>query len=394
MKKRALCIGIALNCRDRGYGEALQDQYTDPRTQADVVGALASFGADLVEIEADRDFPARATELAGALDLVLNLAEGLPCCHSRHVTVPAVLDHLGVPWTGAPVEGHLLAANKAMTRRLLGESVHQPRWWRLGARPSILPPDLEYPVMVKPMREGYSVGIDQRSVAGSELELRDALRRLGERAREPFLVESFLDGVEYSAGLVGEVVMPAVSWDLQRLPGAPRVRGEDLKREDLTIPHADFVRDPETRISLATQAVTSHLALGLRDYSRSDLRARAGSPLPFFLETNSMPGLQDHQSVLPWAAGRAGVAYRDVIGSIIALAGRRLSPEQRNRVQIDGFESAYERLKGLAAQALTVRVGDRDYYLLDPPAESARPEVAEAIGAAAAAMSAGGSPRG
>ena len=195
------------------------------------------------------------------------------------------------------------------------------------------------------------------------------------------LVEGFLDGVEYSIGLVGDVVMPAVAWDLDRLPGQPKVRGEDLKRADLTIPHARLVRDPVVARALATQAVVAHRELGLRDYSRSDFRALAASPAPYFLETNSMPGLQDFQSVLTWAAGQAGIAYRDVIGSIVALALRRLKEAHRRRLDIAPFEEAYRRLREGANPSETIRVGGGEYHLLQPLAaeeETSQPWAATA----------------
>ena len=365
--RRAVRLGIALNTRGKGYAPELEDQYTSPETHRDITRALTALGAEIIELEADSALFETLKRLGGSLDLVFNLAEGLPHCRSRQVTVPMALDHLGLEWTGALVEGHLVAANKALTRRVLGDRVAQPRWWLLdrGEQP---PDNISFPVLVKPVQEGYSVGIDQASVATSTHELEGALERLRRRVSGAVLVESFLGGIEYSIGLVGEVVMPAVSWDLDQLPGQPKVRGEDLKRADMTIPHARLVQDPDVARSLATQCVTAHTELGLRDYSRSDFRAMAGSPAPYFLETNSMPGLQDFQSVLPWTAAQAGIAYEDVIGSVAALALRRLGEEHRREIEITPFEDAYHRLRRHAESAETVRVGGREYRFLRPAA--------------------------
>ncbi len=363
---RPIRIALTLNNRDNDYAPDLADQYTSPETRGDVLGALQGLGAEIFELEADGRLFERLGALADSVDLAFNLAEGLPHCHSRHVTVPMALDHLGVEWTGSRVEGHLVAANKALSRRILGDQVAQPRWWTLDGTDAQLPEDIIFPVLVKPIREGYSVGIDQRSVATSKHELEQVLLRLRARVSGPVLIESFLDGVEYSIGLVGDVVMPAVSWDLSRLPGAPKVRGEDLKSADLTIPHARLVEDPEIARSLATQAVAAHLGLGLLDYSRSDFRAPAGSATPHFLETNSMPGLQDYQSVLTWAAGQAGIAYQDVIGSVVALALRRLPPERRDGLRTAPFEAAFERLRESASAAETIHVQGRAFRMLQP----------------------------
>lgn len=379
-RPRAVRIGLALNSRDRDYAPELANQYTSRTTRDDVAGALAGLGAEVVEVEADAGLFARLAELAGTLDLVFNLAEGLPHCRSRQVTVPMALDHLGLEWTGSLVEGHLVAANKALARRVLGDRVAQPRWWQVATPQAPLPGEVGFPVLVKPLQEGFSAGINEASVATSRAQLRGALRRLGERMRGPFLVEGFLDGMEYSIGLVGDVVLPGVCWDLRRMPGQPRVRGEELKRADLTIPHARLVEDPEVAESLARQAVTAHLELGLRDYSRSDFRALGPSPAPFFLETNSMPGLQNQQSVLTWAAAQAGVAYQDVIGSIAGLALRRLPPAHWQGLDLEPFEAAYRRLWEHAGTARVIRVGGREFRRLaatgEPVAEAALRELA------------------
>lgn len=369
MPNDTIRIGVALNLRDKGYAPDLFEQYTSRQTRDDVVGALATLGAEVVEIEADHDLLGRLERLGSSLHLVLNLAEGLPQCRSRNVTVPAALDHLGVEWTGSSVEGHLVAANKALARALLGERVAQPPWQTL--EPSVDPGPLRipYPVIVKPPGEGFSVGIDETSVVASDEELAGAVERLRARVRGPVLVESFLDGVEYSVGVVGNVVLPAVRWDLSRMPGSPRVRGEQLKKADLTIPHAQLVGEPEVARALATQAIAAHRGLGLRDYSRSDFRARSDSPDPFFLETNSMPGLQDLQSVLPWSAATAGVAYEEVIGSVVALALRRISPQRVRTLDVRAFEDAYRRLWERTDPSRVVHVDGHEYRMLGAAAE-------------------------
>jgi hypothetical protein len=163
-----------------------------------------------------------------------------------------------------------------------------------------------------------------------------------------------------------DVVLPPVAWDLSRMPGQPKVRGEDLKSADLTIPHAQWVEDDAIAVSLATQAVAAHHGLGLEGYSRSDFRAPRGAEGPCFLEVNSMPGLQDEQSVLPWAARQAGIAYRDVLGSLVALSLHRLPPARLAVTAVGGFEDAYRRLRTRAASSKVLRLGDRDYRLLEP----------------------------
>lgn len=368
-KPRAVHVGIVLNRVGQGDALGLHTQYTTSQKVSDgIIQALRQHGAEVSEIEAGSNLYARLHGIAKKVDVIFNLAEDL-----YQMAVPITLaqlhKELEQPYpvcTGAGAEGHMLALNKALARQVLGEHISQPAWWCLAEDETPQPDEISFPVLVKPTSEGHSVGVDEANVVSSNSELERALAQLRKRLGGPMLVESFLDGNEYSVGLIGNVVMPAVAWDLNQLPGQPLVRSENLKQADLTIPHAQIVRDPELAKSLAHQAATAHIRLGLQDYSRSDFRAKQGCAEPYYLETNSMPGLQNLQSVLPWAMARAGVAYEDIIGSIVAQALQRLPAAHRQQLHTEHFEAAYRRLLAQAQNGQKICVRGREFYLLEP----------------------------
>ena len=366
-KQRAVRIGIALNSSSEGDNAIIDEQYTTSnRVFNEISQSLTQHGAKVIKIEGDGQFYQRLSELADEVDLIFNLAEDV-----YQVAVPMAIAQSHIerkkPYpvcTGSQVEGHVLALNKSLTRQVLGSKIPQPKWRRLNPNEYPAPGSIDFPVLVKPTGEGHSLGIADANVVSSMAELGRSLEELWGRFGKAMLVESYLDGIEYSMGVIGNVVSPAVAWDLSELPGKPLVRGEDLKQQDLTIPHATLVSDPSLAAAIATYVVTVHRELGLNDYSRSDFRAKGNEPVPYYIETNSMPGLVKNDSVLPWSVSKTGVEYADLIGSIAAQALKRLPKDHYEQLDTKGFEDAYLRLCNLTSH--TISVQGREYYLLVP----------------------------
>ncbi|MCB0551771.1 MAG: hypothetical protein KDD19_29670 [Phaeodactylibacter sp.] len=368
----AVRIGIAVNSSGAPGASSIEEQYTTSNEVFnEIADVLRQHDAEVFKIEANGALVEQLSTLAPSVDLIFNMAEDL-----YQVALPMAVQQvqlelapMPLACTGATVEGHILALNKALARQVLGNRVAQPDWWYLDDAEMMQTEDISFPVIIKPATEGHSLGVHQDNVVYSMAELEQAYRRLRKRFKGKLLIESFLDGVEYSIGLVGNVILPAVAWDLSQMPGQPLVRGEELKQQDLTIPHATLITEHALLESLATQAATAHIELGLQDYSRSDFRSRKGSFVPCYLETNSMPGLENLQSVLPWAAANAGVTYPELIGSIVAQALKRLPDEYREQLHTQKFEASYRQLELRASEGKRITVSGREFRLLEPTQE-------------------------
>ena len=368
-KAKKIHIGIAFNSANQSEGASVKDQYvTSQEMFAEISETLSNLGAKVSRFEASNDFLGQLQQTWGDIDLIFNLANDI-----YQVAVPMAVEQIckekgarNLVCTGSKVEGHVLALNKVLARRVLSNRVVQPKWCALDEITSPQADLIDFPALVKPINEGQSIGIRQSNVVSSMNELNDVLTSLRSELGGTMLIESFLDGVEYSIGLVGNVVMPAISWDLDRLPGKPLVRGEDLKQGNLTIPHASLVEDLTIMDALAKQVITAQLELGLQDYSRSDFRAKRSDQTPHYLETNSGPGLQNIHSVLPWTAAGAGVSYENLIGAIIAQALKRLPIERQKELDTRGFEKAYENLIALGKTGRSIQLAGREFYILKP----------------------------
>ncbi len=361
-------VGVAVNSPDNDLSSVIEQQYIKSDEFFNrITKILKNHDVEIVKIEANGNLFGKISAMVEEIDLVFNLGEVI-----YQIAVPLAVEqvkfehsttHLGC--TAAGAEGHMLALNKAFARQMLLNKVNQPKWWYIEgeAVPKLEPTD--FPVIVKPINAAHSIGIRQKNVVYSNEELEQVIIELRTQFRNELLIESFLDGIEYSMGLVGNIVMPAVSWDLNKIVGQPLVRGEYLKLNDLTLPHAGLVTDETTHESLATQAVTAFLELGLRDYCRSDFRARKNdASAPFYLETNSTPGLQSIDSVLPWSASKAGVTYDELIAAIVWSALQRLPKDYLEQLNTAKLEENYRNLQNKGSKR--IEVNGQEFVLLMP----------------------------
>jgi len=181
-----------------------------------------------------------------------------------------------------------------------------------GTRPS-----LPRPFVVKAPREGSSVGV---YIVHDAEELEDALASANELSSE-LLVEQFVQGRELTIGIVGDQVLPIIEI-------RPKKAGEFYdfaNKYNFLNPHAAGADHfcpaplpPETTARVQAAALAAHRALNLEVYSRVDVLLDAQEQ-PFVLEINTIPGMTP-VSLLPEAAGAAGIAYPELCRRIIELS--------------------------------------------------------------------------
>jgi|GEM_PF-3508544 len=366
MTTRNIRIGVAVNSPNNDVSSTIEKQYIkSDEFFGRITKLLKNYDVEVVKIEANGNLFSKIADLIGDIDAVFNLGEVL-----YQIAVPLVIDQVkfehnaDLACTSAGAEGHLLALNKVRARQILLNKINQPKWWYAegDAVPQLAPED--FPVIVKPINAAHSIGIYQKNVVYNNADLAQIIAELRTKFSDRLLIEGFLDGVEYSMGLVGNVIMPGVSWDLSKIPGNPLIRGEYLKKNDLTLPHATIVRDATIHESLATQVATAFIELGLRDYCRSDFRGRKHDPTPYYLETNSAPGLQSIDSVLPWAALRAGVSYDQLIAGIIWSSLKRLPQEYLKKLNTHKLKTSYQNLQNQGGKRIQVK--GQEFILMMP----------------------------
>lgn len=282
-------------------------------------------------------------------DICFNICEG-HFGDGREAHVPALLEMLRIPYTGSQVLALALALDKPMTKRVLTyHGLPTPPFQVFERLTEPLDPQLQFPLFVKPSREGTGMGVSAESIARDEVQLRTQLRRSFERYDQPALVERYIEGREVTVGTVGNLRSP-VAWRLPDDEEAPRIlkglhffpalevdmtaypveeAGVYTSRIKVEMAHefhylcpaplTDDQVDELTWLAAAVFRVT-----GCLDVARVDFRLDANDgDRPYILEVNPLPGLNPGYSDLCIEAAADGWSYDDLINEILNLAAER-----------------------------------------------------------------------
>jgi D-alanine-D-alanine ligase len=314
-------------------GEASRADERDVLLQAATVeAALAAQGHAPLRVAAGLDLEALAASLRRLRpDLVFNLVESLAGAGRLIHLVPALLDRLGLAYTGAPTEALFLATHKVLAKRWLRQAgLPPPPWQEPQGPPAAAAPRW----IVKPVWEDASVGIDDRSVVAARAADLPALldaeaRRLG---CEVF-AEAYVEGREFNLSLLakaGDVeVLPAAEIDFRDFPpGKPRIVGYAAKWQEGSFEHEHTPRrfdlppaDAGLVARLEELAAACWRLFGLAGYARVDFRVDAEGA-PWILEVNPNPCLSPDAGLLA-AAARANCRPGRVVERIVAAALER-----------------------------------------------------------------------
>jgi D-alanine-D-alanine ligase len=313
-------------------GDDSEAEYDSPKTLQAIREAIASYGHEVIDLEANAELPAKLQSTP--VDLVFNIAEGIKG-RNREAQVPAILELLDIPYTGSDPAALSIALDKALAKRVVSQQgIATPEFVLMMTGKERLPKDLRFPAIVKPVAEGSSKGILTKSVVANEAELREAAKELAGRYHQPALVESYIEGREFTVGMLGErrpKVLPIMEIVF--------TAGEALPVYDFSakLDWTHRVRydvpaklEPAQQKEIERVARACFFALGCRDVSRVDFRMDASGRV-YFLECNPLPGLTPGWSDLVMIAKAAGIDYRTLIGEILSGGIRRYQERERAR---------------------------------------------------------------
>ena len=325
-----LRVGLAHNLRRVDpRADDTDAEFDSPATVEAIGAAIEALGHEVIAIEATPELPRLIGELD--LDLVFNIAEGLRG-RSREAQVPALLELLGIAFTGSDAAALAVTLDKGLAKRIVhAAGVATPRWAVVPpGRPA--PTTLTFPVIVKPNAEGSSKGIERTAVARDQATLDAAVTALHGRFDAAAIVEEFLVGREFTVGILGdltpttlpimEIGFEAAAGDLPIYTYAHKIETEAGVRFEVPAQVDDALAERIRRLAL-----DSFDALGCRDVARVDVRLDAAGE-PNFIECNPLPGLSPGFSDLCVAAAAAGIDHGALIARIMAPAVRRLAVDR------------------------------------------------------------------
>lgn len=262
---------------------------------------------DLVRIAQDAD----------SIDVAFILLHG---AYGEDGTMQGFLELLGIPYQGAGVLGSGLAMDKNMAKIVYREQgLPVARWYMAVEADKVdaahILEKLSLPLVVKPIREGSSLGM---SVAADLESLQKGICLAYEHDSQ-VMVEEFIKGKEITVGVLGNE-------ELLALPLIEIIPGDEFEFFDFKAKYEKGASkeicpaDVDVVITRTAQkhAVDCHRALQLRGYSRTDMILAEDGQL-YILETNTIPGMTP-TSLLPQAAGVAGLDFTALIDRLLTLA--------------------------------------------------------------------------
>src|SRR5262249_40359407 len=208
-------------------------------------------------------------------------AEGQGISRSREARVPAVLEMLGIPFTGSDPLTLAATLDKECAKRLVqAAGVATPRGVVVEDDSKEIAGALTFPVIVKPAWEGSSKGIRSNCFVSDPDELAEAVESLQADHRQPILVEEFIQGDELTVGILGNDP-PEILGTRRvppRQPAARFIYSLDVKRDYLRqVRYECPARLPANVLDeIGRAALTAYRALGCRDVARIDFRLRDG----------------------------------------------------------------------------------------------------------------------
>ena len=169
-----------------------------------IVDILRGLGHEATIMNAGLELWNELRQRRNQIDLVFNLAEGFGGANSNEMFVPAMLEALGIPFTGPSFRTYVFAYDKWKSATILGTfGIRHPaaRLFHMGD--TISPAGITFPAIVKPVHEDASIGITYDSVVMNAADLVDRIERVHELYGQSALVEEFIAGREISVGCIG-----------------------------------------------------------------------------------------------------------------------------------------------------------------------------------------------
>ncbi len=272
------------------------------------------------------------------IDYVFNLCdEGYNNDARKELHIPALLEILGIPYSGSGPQSLAYCYDKSLIRGVAKEiGVPIARAFFVRSEDNVFDLQIDFPVIAKPNFADSSFGITQRSVANSIEELNDAILKIRHDFgyESSILVEEFLTGKEISVGIIGNppesyITLPIIEEDYSQLPpDLPKICGYEAKWVPES-PYFNLLRSIPAELpedvekSIIENCVKLFTRLECRDYCRFDFRLDS-SGIPRLLEVNPNPGWcwDGHLAKM---AGISNISYAKLLEMILQAAEQRIS---------------------------------------------------------------------
>ena len=290
------------------YGGRSAEREVSLMSGAGVLAALRAKGVDAHGFDpAEQDLAQLAAQQFDRVFIALHGRFG------EDGTVQGALEYLGLPYTGSGVMASAIAMDKWRTKLLWqAAGIPTPPYERLTAAsdfPAVVQ-RLGLPIMVKPAREGSSIGMSKVD----SIEKLQPAYELASKHDEFVIGERFVQGMELTAAVLNDRPLPLIRLE------TPRVfydyEAKYFANDTRYICPCGLPAEQEQRIQQA--ALEGFRLLGCAGWGRVDVMVDGGGN-PHLLEVNTVPGMTDH-SLVPMAARAIGISFDELVLQILDSA--------------------------------------------------------------------------
>ena len=282
------------------------------RSGTEVLKALRAAGVDAHEVDATRAIA--ATLKQGGFDRAFLILHGRG---GEDGHVQGALELAGIPYTGSDVLGSALAMDKIRSKQVCrAAGIRTADWFAVSSveQATAAATELGFPVIVKPVAEGSSIGVSK----AMQNEVADAFE-LAQQYGD-VMMEKFIDGIEVTAAVLADRALPLVSMATPNL-----FYDYDAKYFSDHTEYTCPIDMPEPRQQhIRETALKVFRTIGARDWARVDFILDSQGN-EYFMELNTAPGMTDH-SLVPIAARAVGVSFEQLCLNILELTlGRSIT---------------------------------------------------------------------
>ena len=325
-----LRVGITYNLR-RDFSSS-ENQPIDALEEFDaeetidaIRDVLKGEGHEVIKLGGDAGLIDRLRQ--ASIDIVFNIAEGLHG-RNREAHIPALLEFLNIPYTGSDPLTLCVTLDKSVAKRIvMSENIPTPPFRKVERMEDLDRLGLRYPLFVKLCDEGSSKGVRLDSKIVDPESLEGKVEWLLKNYGPSILVEEFVQGPEFTVGILGNEnpsVLGVMQVEIKGIPQEEAIYSLEVKREweEKVVYHCPPSIDRNLLNRIEEVALRSYRVLGCRDVSRIDIRV-GDDETPYFLEINPLPGLSPAYGDLVIMARRMGWEYPRLVKTIFHHALKR-----------------------------------------------------------------------
>jgi D-alanine-D-alanine ligase len=262
-------------------------------------------------------------------EMAINLCEDLSGNNLREPNIPALLELIGIDYTGSGPLALGLTCYKDRTKHMLrGAGLKTPAFFVTDHEMEKAP--IDFPLIVKPQHEDASIGIYHDSVVYDVDRLNEKIGYIREVLKQPCIVEQYIDGREFNVGIIGNPgeVLPIAEINFDGLPeGHARICSYEAKwhyGSVFDIGTQPYFPDLPSKLkqNITAAAIKAYELFQCRDYARVDMRVdQKGAP--YILEVNCNPDLSPGAGFFR-AFSANGRTYADMVAMLISFMEERI----------------------------------------------------------------------